>query len=109
MALFNDCIEVRRAQLVTDDYGKHRDWDNQTVVWSGMGAGVPYRRAWKAEESTRETALNRATLYLPGNVAVDSSDRILFQGNTWHPEGEAWKWKLGSRQYTMIQVKLVTK
>jgi hypothetical protein len=109
MALFNDHIEVHRAPLVADDYGHHRDWDSQTVVWSGMGAGVPYRRAWKADESTRETALNRATLYLPGDIAVDSADRILFQGHIWSPEGEAWKWKLGSRQYTMLDVKVVTK
>jgi hypothetical protein len=40
---------------------------------------------------------------------VDSADRILFQGQTWHLEGEAWKWKLGARQFTMIDVKVVTK
>ncbi|MFI0553419.1 hypothetical protein [Streptomyces scabiei] len=109
MALFNDRITVYRAPLVADDYGKHRDWANQTVVWSGMGAGVPYRRAWKADAASRETALNRATCYLPGDVQIDSSDRISFQGNTWAPEGAAWKWKLGSRQYTMIDLKMVTK
>ncbi|WP_435270923.1 hypothetical protein [Streptomyces sp. 1222.5] len=109
MALFNDHITVYRAQLVTDDYGKHRDWDNQVTVWTGLGAGVPYRRAWKADEASRETALNRATLYLPGDVDVDSADRIEFQGNTWHPEGEAWKWSLGSRRYTMLNVRMVTR
>jgi hypothetical protein len=109
MALFNDHIDIHRAPLVTDDYGKHRDWDNPVVVWSGLGAGVPYRRAWKTDAASRETSLNRATLYLPGDVEVDSADRILFQRNTWYSEGEAWKWKLGSRQYTMLDVKLVTK
>jgi hypothetical protein len=74
-----------------------------------MGAGVPYRRSWKPDEASRETAQNRATLYLPGDVPVDSADRISFQGQTWHLEGEAWKWKLGARQFTMIDVKVVTK
>ncbi|MGW2709441.1 hypothetical protein HKX69_05825 [Streptomyces argyrophyllae] len=109
MALFNDQIEIHRAPLVTDDYGKHRDWDNATVVWSGRGAGVPYRRTEKPDEATRETSVRRATCYLPGDVAVDSADRILFQGRAWSPEGDAWKWKLGSRQYTMLNVRTVTK
>ncbi|WP_328377039.1 hypothetical protein OHB13_11845 [Streptomyces sp. NBC_00440] len=109
MALFNDIIEVRRAPLVEDAYGHHRDWDTYTVVWSGLGAGVPYLRTHKAETPVRETTTNKATIYLPGNLEVDSSDQILFQSKLWTPEGEPWKWKLGSRQYTMIDVRGVTK
>ncbi|MGJ3559628.1 hypothetical protein ACR6C2_16785 [Streptomyces sp. INA 01156] len=40
MALMNERIEVHRAPLVEDAYGRHRDWDNYTVFWSDR-AGVP--------------------------------------------------------------------
>jgi hypothetical protein len=109
MALFNDQIEVQRAPLIEGEYGRRRDWTNYTVVWSGLGAGVPYQRTRKLDDPARETTQNKATIYLPGDIAVDSADRILFQGKQWTPEGEAWKWKLGSRRYTMVQVKGVTK
>lgn len=109
MSLMNEPIEVRRAPLVEDAYGKHRDWNNYSVVWSGLGAGVPYLRTRKTETPIRETALSKAKLYLPGNLDVDTADRILFQGKLWTLEGEPWKWKMGARQYTMIDVRVVTK
>lgn len=109
MALMNERIEVHRAPLVEDAYGKHRDWANPSVVWSGLGAGVPYLRTRKTETPIRETAMSKAKLYLPGDVDVDTADQILFQGKLWTLEGEAWKWKMGARQYTMVDVRLVTK
>lgn len=109
MALFNDFIEVRRAALVDDPYGQHRDWANYTVVWSGLGAGVPYLRTRKTDTPIRETALSKAKLYLPGDLDIDTADQILFQGKLWTLEGEAWKWKMGARQYTKIDVRVVTK
>ncbi|MEV3860716.1 hypothetical protein AB0J38_41205 [Streptomyces sp. NPDC050095] len=109
MALFNDLIEVHRALLVLDDYGSHRDWENPTVVWSGLGAAVPYARVAKADNPNRETSTSRITCYLPGDITVDSADRLLFQGRFWALEGQAWKWRLGSRRYTMLAAKEVTK
>ncbi|MGW5773104.1 hypothetical protein ACWEVY_28630 [Streptomyces longwoodensis] len=109
MSLLNDPIKVYRAPLVNDGYGPRRDWGSPEVVWSGLGAGVPYARSSKPDEATRETATNRATIYLPGDVAVDSADRVEFHDQLWHLEGAAWKWKLGSRQFTMLQAKVVSK
>ncbi|MEV0472328.1 hypothetical protein [Streptomyces prunicolor] len=67
-----------------------------TVIWAGFG-------------TAESTALSKAKLYLPGNLDVDTADRILFQGKLWTLEGEPWKWKMGARQYTMIDVRVVTK
>ncbi|MFF8629681.1 hypothetical protein [Streptomyces werraensis] len=105
----NEQIEIRRAGLKEDAYGKHRDWDNYTVVWSGLGAGVPYLRTRKTETPIRETALSKAKIYLPGNLDVDTADLIWFQDKLWTLEGEPWKWRMGARQYTMIDVRVVTK
>ncbi|MFF3416825.1 hypothetical protein ACFYW9_19310 [Streptomyces sp. NPDC002698] len=107
--LFNDRIEVRRARLVADDYGKHRDWDDPLIVWSGFGAGVPRGGPSSPDAASRETSTSKATVYLPGDVAVDSADKVLFQDQLWQLEGRAWKWKLGSRRYTMLHVKAVIK
>ncbi|MEV5883097.1 hypothetical protein AB0L74_10320 [Streptomyces sp. NPDC052020] len=105
----NEQIEIRRAPLVEDAYGKHRDWESSTVVWSGLGAGVPYLRTRKTETPIRETALSKARIYLPGSLDIDTADQVTFQGKIWNLEGEAWKWRMGARQYTMIDVRVVTK
>ncbi|MEU8948776.1 hypothetical protein [Streptomyces sp. NPDC048489] len=109
MSLFNDDIEVWRAPLVEDAYGRKRDWDAATRVWAGKGAVVPYRHTKKVEPSTRETSERSATVYLPGTVGVDSADFIRFHNQYWTLEGDAWLWALGSRRYTMLDIKRVTK
>ncbi|MFE5542778.1 hypothetical protein ACFQ71_03050 [Streptomyces sp. NPDC056534] len=109
MALFNDHISVHRAPLVSDAYGKHRDWFQAVKVWEGLGAALPYRRSEVPELPTRETAVTRITVYLPGAIAWDSADRLLIRGEWWESDGDAWPWRLGSRRYTQLYAKKVTK
>ncbi|WP_340376599.1 hypothetical protein U5640_16775 [Streptomyces sp. SS7] len=109
MALFNDPIEIHRAPLVGDTYGKHRDWDQAVKVWEGVGAALPYRRSYKPDAAVRETSRTRITVYLPGTVDFDSADRLLIGGEWWESDGEPWPWRLGSRQYTQLYAKRVTK
>jgi hypothetical protein len=109
MSLFNDDIEVHRAPMIDSAYGHKRDWDAATVVWTGKGAAVPYRRTRKVDPGSRETSQRFATVYLPGIADVDSADRLKLRGEFWELEGEAWPWVLGSRRYTMLDIKRVTK
>lgn len=109
MALFNDPIEVHRAPMVDDAYGKRRDWDQAVMMWSGIGAAVPYRRSYKPDPATRETSRTRITVYLPGNVDFDSADRLLIHGDWWEADGDAWPWRMGSRRYAQIDAKRVSK
>ncbi|AEW94040.1 MULTISPECIES: hypothetical protein [Streptomycetaceae] len=108
MALFNDHIAVWRAPLISDPYGQHRDWSKAALVWSGLGAALPYRRTYRPEP-TRETSRSRITVYLPGAVPYDAADRLLINGLWWVSDGESWSWKLGARRYTQIDAKRVSK
>lgn len=109
MALFNDPIEIHRAPLVDDTYGKHRDWDQAVMVWKGVGAALPNGRSSVPELPARETARTRITVYLPGDVPFDSADRLLIRGEWWESDGDAWPWRLGSRQYTQLYAKKASK
>ncbi|MFD4608283.1 hypothetical protein ACFWOT_09215 [Streptomyces sp. NPDC058440] len=109
MALFNDRIALYRAPLIDDAYGPVRDWDQAQKYWEGIGAALPYRRAYKPDAATRETSRTRITVYLPGAVDFDSADRLLIRGEWWESDGDPWPWRLGSRHYTQLYAKKVSK
>ncbi|MFF4557170.1 hypothetical protein [Streptomyces sp. NPDC001422] len=109
MSLFNDDIEIWRAPLVDGAYGRKRDWDAAVLVWQGKGAAVPYRHTRKVDLATRETSERFATVYLRGIVDVDSADKIRIHSQYWTLEGDPWNWVLGSRRYTMLDAKRVSK
>jgi hypothetical protein len=109
LALFTDTIAVYRAPLIADEYGSHRDWDNATVVFSGLGAALPYRRTYTPDRAVRETSRLRITVYLQGHPVIDSADRLLVRGEWFLVDGEAWTWTLGTRSFVELDATRVIK
>ncbi|MFE0773910.1 hypothetical protein [Streptomyces sp. NPDC058861] len=102
MRHFKDQVAVHRAKSVAGAYTSHRDWENASVVWSGLAAVHP-DRAFEYRSPERETSQIRQMVYLPADAVIEATDRIVISGQPFEVEGEPLPWQHGSLRH--IQVK----
>jgi hypothetical protein len=94
--IYNRLIEIWRAPLVEDSYGRHRDWDNAARIASVPASFQPYRPLmWSHEDPLdRDTTNSRYKLYTRIVMDVEPTDRVLVDGEWWEIDGDPGIWDL---------------
>jgi hypothetical protein len=87
--LWNRLIEVWRAPLIDDAYGKVRDWSNKVLVASVPASVQPLNA--DEEQIDRETSVTRIKVYIR-TLQVENTDRIFIDPDWWEIEGDPQDW-----------------
>src|SRR5690606_2528003 len=99
---FNDIIEVYRADVIDDDYGSHRNWDNpRRIISSTAAIAMP---SWSKEpfDIDRELSEISVNIYLRP-VDVRPSDRVRVNGTWYEVYGQPITWKGRTATYMRIR------
>lgn len=96
--LGNDIIIRVRADLVRDpkDNSLYRDWDNAThVPIENCSVQAPKLsdKLRTEVDNEREFQLTFLRLYVPPNVSLRYTDRVIFQDNLFDVQGEPTPWR----------------
>lgn len=106
----SDNIQVLRAVLVVDEYGREtRDWDNATVVKTGHASIQHYLALEEAVDRQTETEAARLftdTADMRG--AVTAEDHVIYAGRTWEVTSPPEEFRLfGRYHHTEMFVRIV--
>lgn len=96
--LGSDTFTVLTAPLVVDprDGSEYRDWDNATSVVVTNAMVQPYPMAEKLNfEENREREFSRSAkrFFAPAGTRVESTDRIIFDGDEYDVFGADGPWR----------------
>ena len=106
---FSDIIEVYRANVIADDYGSHRNWNNPRRIISTTGVVIPQ---WSSEphgkndDFDRELSEISVDIYLKP-VDVKSSDRVKVNGTLYEVYGSPITWKGRTASYMRIRARRI--
>ena len=80
---------IRRSYSTIDAYG-NPVWTTETV---SLGTGlVGYSSTSEPTDVDRDSIDERATLYFPAGVFIDSGDVFIIRGERWVKDGHAQAW-----------------
>lgn len=107
--IYNKVVEVWRAPVIEDPYGKHRDWANAVRVAALPASVQPPSPKLTSEELLldRETTIGRLRVFIR-RTDVESTDRLLVDGDWWEVHGDPgdWNYPLPTR-HMMLWVRRV--
>lgn len=109
--IFNKIIEVWRAPLVIDAYGKTRDWGNANRIASVPASFQPYRPlTWTKEDViNRDTTVTRYKLYTRIIFDIEPTDRVKVDGEWWEIDGDPGIWDVPLRTANMkLELRRIT-
>lgn len=93
--LIQDTVQVLRAPTTVDDYHSEiRDWDNATVVATGLGSVQPSFSAENVDDRQTTTSTWRLITADSALYGILPTDRILWQDHTFDVDSEPlmWRW-----------------
>lgn len=101
--IYNKLVEIWRAPLIKDSYGKHRDWDNAERVASFPASFQPYRALqWTSEDNNnRDTVVTRYKLITKTIMEVEPTDRVFVDNEWWEIDGDPGVWDVPLRSANM--------
>lgn len=102
--IFNEIVDVFRAEWVTDAYGHRRDWAGARRVASVPAVVLPVSSS--EEHMDRETVTTRIHIYIRP-VDVKASDRVRVNNLTYEVRGNPITWKGRTASYMRITAEAV--